>query len=127
MSWEELSSRVYKSRTTWGMSCNEKAYAVWFPRGHSMSKGKKVRILVGKKEDEGWIRMFVSPEGRSINLSKNGTAHVRFSTLPGAPNVKMGMVDLQIRNVSDGSVEFLLPWAKRPYTSVFSKDISRVA
>jgi hypothetical protein len=117
MPFEELVVRTRPPRTEWGLSMNQKGeIAIWIPVGHPITQNKRVRTLVGNKEDVGLIRLMPTTEGgRVLNAStktKTTTYHIKFTTLTGAPKGSMDMRTISSRQLADGIVELTLPWYK---------------
>lgn len=115
MSFEEVPSRVHKSRKSWGMSIAKSGITLWIPRGHWLEKSSYVVTQIGKSEDLGKLRLLPATAGRRVNLANKNTAKksyfVKYSTLTGAPPA-MPMATLDVLEDNGTSVTLRLPWAR---------------
>lgn len=116
MSFEELPSRVHKSRESWGMSISKTGITVWIPRNHWLEKSQFVVTQIGKSEDLGKLRLLPATVGRKVNLANKTTAKksyfIKYSTMTGAPPL-LPMCSLDVLDEKEGeAVTLRLPWAR---------------
>ncbi len=115
-------ARLSGPRTKWAMSCGKYGINLYPPAGHRFLTAAGIHTDVGTKEDDGWIRLTVNPNGRKLNqMGKkggNGVKFIRYSTLPKAPGT-LPITDLETKEQGD-AVLIKVPWAPKPFSMLDS-------
>jgi len=115
-------ARLTGDRTKWAVSVGKFGINLFPPKTHRFYNAVGIHTDVGTKEDEGWLRLTVSANGRKLNQmgKKGGTGQkfIRYSTLPKAPGT-LPLTDLESRE--DGAATLVkLPWAPKPFSMLDS-------
>lgn len=123
MGWEVLQLRARQPSTEWRISVRPTGVTLWIPRGNALERVRTVVTMLGRDENEGSVRVVPSDDvhARSVNRAQkgtNGSAYVKWSTLPGSPE-KMDVIVIKVKDLPEGGIEFRLPWTRA--TPDFSK------